>query len=89
MADPIAESADTQVRTGAGNGLAPGAATLRFLGAAFLVQAIGSAVSGLVLAPVDLLANSAPADMATAVTTKVDCRPTAISANPIYRTIEA
>ena len=38
--------------------------TFRFLGAAFLVQAIGSAVSGLVLAPVDLLANSAPDDMA-------------------------
>jgi hypothetical protein len=39
--------------------------TLRLLGAAFLLQAIGSAVSGLVLAPVDLLANSAPDDMAT------------------------
>jgi hypothetical protein len=38
--------------------------TLRLLGAAFLLQAIGSAVSGLVLAPVDLLANSAPDDMA-------------------------
>jgi len=37
---------------------------LRLLGAAFLLQAIGSAVSGLVLAPVDLLANSAPDDMA-------------------------
>ncbi len=37
---------------------------LRLLGAAFLVQAIGSAVSGLLLAPVDLLANSAPDDMA-------------------------
>lgn len=33
------------------------------LGAAFLVQAVGSAVSGLVLAPVDLLANPAPDDM--------------------------
>jgi hypothetical protein len=38
--------------------------TLRLLGVAFLVQAIASAVSGLVLAPVDLLANSAPDDMA-------------------------
>jgi hypothetical protein len=38
--------------------------TLQLLGAAFLVQAIASAVSGLVLAPVDLLANSAPDDMA-------------------------
>jgi hypothetical protein len=37
---------------------------LRLLGAAFLLQAIGSAVSGLLLAPVDLLANSAPDDMA-------------------------
>jgi hypothetical protein len=37
--------------------------TLRLLGAAFLVQAIGSAVSGLLLAPVDLLANSAPDDI--------------------------
>ena len=37
---------------------------LQLLGAAFLLQAIGSAVSGLVLAPVDLLANSAPDDMA-------------------------
>jgi hypothetical protein len=37
---------------------------LRLLGAAFLLQAIASAVSGLVLAPVDLLANSAPDDMA-------------------------
>lgn len=37
---------------------------LRFLGLAFLVQAIASAVSGLVLAPVDLLADSAPDDMA-------------------------
>ena len=41
-----------------------GSRTYRLLGAAFLVQAIGSAVSGLVLAPVDLLANSAPDDMA-------------------------
>ncbi len=41
-----------------------GSRTLRLLGAAFLVQAIASAVSGLVLAPVDLLANSAPDDMA-------------------------
>jgi Domain of unknown function (DUF4386) len=39
--------------------------SLQLLGAAFLLQAIGSAVSGLVLAPVDLLANSAPEDMAT------------------------
>lgn len=39
--------------------------TLQLLGAAFLLQATGSAVSGLVLAPVDLLANSAPEDMAT------------------------
>lgn len=38
--------------------------TLRLLGAAFLLQAIASAVSGLVLAPVDLLANTAPDDMA-------------------------
>jgi len=38
---------------------------VRLLGAAFLLQAIGSAVSGLVLAPVDLLLNSAPEDMAT------------------------
>jgi hypothetical protein len=37
--------------------------TLRLLGAAFLLQAIASAVSGLVLAPVDLLANSAPDDI--------------------------
>ncbi|MGB5756944.1 MAG: DUF4386 domain-containing protein [Acidimicrobiales bacterium] len=37
---------------------------VRLLGAAFLLQAIGSAVSGLVLAPVDLLLNSAPEDMA-------------------------
>jgi hypothetical protein len=37
---------------------------LQLLGAAFLLQAIGSAVSGLLLAPVDLLANSAPDDMA-------------------------
>ena len=37
---------------------------LRLLGAAFLLQAIASAVSGLLLAPVDLLANSAPDDMA-------------------------
>ena len=37
---------------------------LRLLGAAFLLQAIGSAISGLVLAPVDLLANAAPDDMA-------------------------
>jgi len=36
---------------------------LRLLGAAFLLQAIASAVSGLLLAPVDLLANSAPDDM--------------------------
>jgi hypothetical protein len=42
--------------------------TLRLLGAAFLVQAIASAVSGLVLAPVDLLANSAPNDMAAMMT---------------------
>jgi hypothetical protein len=42
--------------------------TLRLLGAAFLVQAIASAVSGLVLAPVDLLANSAPDDMAATMT---------------------
>jgi len=41
--------------------------TFRLLGAAFLVQAIGSAVSGLVLAPIDLLANSAPDDMAAAM----------------------
>lgn len=39
----------------------------RLLGAAFLVQAIGSAVSGLVLPPIDLLANSAPADMTGAM----------------------
>ncbi len=38
--------------------------TLRLLGGAFLLQAIGSAISGLVLAAVDLLANSAPDDMA-------------------------
>lgn len=38
--------------------------TLRLLGAAFLIQAIGSAVSGLLLAPVDLLASSSPDDMA-------------------------
>jgi len=43
---------------------APTSHELRLLGVAFLVQAIGSAVSGLVLAPVDLLANSAPDDMA-------------------------
>ena len=42
----------------------PSARSLRLLGAAFLVQAIGSAVSGLLLAPIDLLANSAPDDMA-------------------------
>ncbi len=42
----------------------PTSRELRLLGAAFLLQAIGSAVSGLVLAPVDLLANSAPDDMA-------------------------
>ncbi|MGI9612003.1 MAG: DUF4386 domain-containing protein [Acidimicrobiales bacterium] len=64
MADSVAESTDVQVGTGEGDRLVPGAAILRFLGAAFLVQAIGSAVSGLVLAPVDLLANSAPDDMA-------------------------
>jgi hypothetical protein len=43
---------------------APTSRSLRLLGAAFLLQAIGSAVSGLVLAPVDLLANAAPDDMA-------------------------
>jgi hypothetical protein len=43
---------------------APTTRALQLLGAAFLLQAIGSAVSGLVLAPVDLLANSAPDDMA-------------------------
>lgn len=64
MPDSRAKPADTKVRSDGGNGLAPEAATLRFLGIAFLVQAIGSAVSGLVLAPVDLLANSAPDDMA-------------------------
>lgn len=37
---------------------------LQLLGAAFLLQAIASAASGLLLAPVDLLANSAPDDMA-------------------------
>lgn len=37
---------------------------VQLLGAAFLLQAIGSAASGLLLAPVDLLANSAPDDMA-------------------------
>ncbi|MCP4221806.1 MAG: DUF4386 domain-containing protein [Actinomycetia bacterium] len=41
-----------------------GSRPLRLLGAAFLLQAIGSAVSGLLLAPVDLLANSVPDDMA-------------------------
>ena len=41
-----------------------GSHAVRLLGAAFLLQAIGSAVSGLVLAPVDLLRNSAPEDMA-------------------------
>ncbi len=42
----------------------PKSRALRLLGLAFLLQAIGSALSGLVLAPVDLLANSAPTDMA-------------------------
>ncbi len=42
----------------------PTSNALRLLGAAFLLQAIGSAVSGLLLAPVDLLASSAPDDMA-------------------------
>ncbi len=42
----------------------PVSRNLRLLGAAFLLQAIGSAVSGLLLAPVDLLANAAPDDMA-------------------------
>lgn len=37
---------------------------LRWLGAAFLLQAIASAISGLALAPVDLLASNAPDDMA-------------------------
>ncbi len=64
MADSILETVDTQAGAGSEKGLTPGAATLRFLGAAFLVQAIGSAVSGLLLAPVELLANSAPDDMA-------------------------
>ena len=40
---------------------------LQLLGAAFLLQAVGSAVSGLLLAPVDLLANSAPDDMAATI----------------------
>lgn len=44
-------------------GDAPSALALRLLGAAFLLQATGSAVSGLLLAPVDLLANEAPDDM--------------------------
>ncbi len=43
---------------------AAGSRALRLLGAAFLLQASGSAISGLLLAPVDLLANSAPDDMA-------------------------
>lgn len=47
--------------------LEPTSRPLRLLGAAFLLQAIGSAVSGLLLAPVDLLANSAPDDMAAAM----------------------
>jgi hypothetical protein len=64
MPEATVKPADTQVGGNGGNGLAPEATTLRLLGAAFLVQAIGSAVSGLVLAPVDLLANSAPDDMA-------------------------
>ncbi len=63
MADSTPKSADTELDAAPGNEPSPGAATLRLLGAAFLVQAIGSAVSGLVLAPVDLLANSAPDDM--------------------------
>ncbi|MCP3992357.1 MAG: DUF4386 domain-containing protein [Actinomycetia bacterium] len=63
MADSTLKSADAQLNAAPGNEPSPGAATLRLLGAAFLVQAIGSAVSGLVLAPVDLLANSAPDDM--------------------------
>ena len=37
--------------------------TYRLLGVAFLIQATASAVSGLVLAPVDLLATTAPSDM--------------------------
>ena len=41
--------------------------TYRLLGAAFLLQAIASAVSGLLLAPVDLLAPSAPDDMGAAM----------------------
>lgn len=45
---------------------------LRFLGVAFLVQAIASALSGLVLAPVDLLADSAPDDMAATMAEIVD-----------------
>jgi hypothetical protein len=40
---------------------------LRWLGAAFLLQAIASAVSGLLLAPIDLLASSPPDDMAGAM----------------------
>lgn len=64
MTDSTVKSNVAGVGRGSANGPAPEAATFRFLGAAFLVQAIGSAVSGLVLAPVDLLANSAPDDMA-------------------------
>ena len=41
-----------------------GSHAVRLLAAAFLLQAIGSAVSALVLAPVDLLRNSAPEEMA-------------------------
>lgn len=51
--------------TTAGSGVAP--RIYRMLGAAFLVQAIASAVSGLVLPPVDLLAPSAPDDMVSAM----------------------
>ncbi|MDH3292992.1 MAG: DUF4386 domain-containing protein [Acidimicrobiia bacterium] len=50
---------------GAGNRL--DSRTYRWLGGAFLLQAIASAVSGLLLAPIDLLASAPPDDMAGAM----------------------
>lgn len=63
MAYSTTQETGSQVGEFSGEDRAPDPRVFRLLGAAFLVQAIGSAVSGLVFAPVDLLANSAPDDM--------------------------
>lgn len=66
--DAVAEPTISEaISTSAPNGR-PDSRTYRLLGAAFLLQAVASAVSGLVIAPVDLLATSAPDDMAAVMT---------------------